>query len=111
MAERVVTLGSPTEKSGARAAPPEALFTYRRLGVPPAQRRPSPKGAPETEASPWRKIVVTVGSSPDDVNTTVSGLVVPFATRRAPFVFCEFAQPRPVVPRFPHGQNAPLPSP
>src|SRR5687768_9247182 len=48
-------------------------------------------------------MLVAVGSSSLAVSTTVSGWVVPLASRRAPSVEPEFAQPRPTAPALPHG--------
>src|SRR6187402_839640 len=52
-----------------------------------------------------------LGSSPDDVSTTVSGLVVPAAAMRAPPVAAEFSQPFPGSPELLQGQFDASPSP
>jgi len=58
------------------------------------------------------EIVRAVEGIPDAASTIVSGLVVPVPTRSAPEAFTEFAQPRPGLPVFPHGQGVAVdPSP
>src|SRR5258705_6327452 len=105
-----------TERSssaGAVTDPATALFTYRRLRLPSAQRRPSPKFTGEISTSPCRKIESAVARSPADVSTSVSleRLGVPVELSCAPPVEIEFSQPWKGAPAFPHGQaeKAPLP--
>ena len=53
--------------------PPDAVFAYKRVSTPPAQRTPWPNTVPVlTSASPWSTMLVALGSSPAVLNTTVS---------------------------------------
>src|SRR5687767_5615821 len=47
----------------------------------------------------------TVAGIPDAESTTESGTATPLAASCAPDGFVEFAQPRPGVPKFEHGQS------
>src|SRR5260221_2972869 len=62
---------------------------------------------------PCRRMLVDVGSSPEEERCAVSAerLAVPEPERIAPPVPAEFWQPCPELPLFPHGQAAPVPSP
>ena len=98
----------------ARVTPPEALWTYRRLRLPPVQRRPSPKFRGAIEIVPCRKMVEAVGSSPADVNTSVSlaSDALPATESTAPpEADAEFLQPLSMAPEFAQGQAPALPSP
>src|SRR5438876_498303 len=83
-----------------------------RLRLPPTQRRPSPKIAGEAVCTlPCRKMLSAVGSSPEEISTTLSGLVCPEAASTAPPVVPEFSQPWPAAPLLPHGHGEAVPSP
>src|SRR5687768_1138962 len=84
-----------------------------RLRTPATQRTPSPKTTPfASELSPCRKIESAVGSSSEEVSTSVSGEVDPLAASTAPPVPSELSQPCPATPVFAHGQAvASVPSP
>src|SRR5829696_1683181 len=81
--------------------------------MPATQRTPSPNTTPFARlALPWRKIESAIGVSPEEVSTTVSGLVEPLAASTAPPVPTELLQPLPGAPVFAHGQAvASVPSP
>src|SRR5262249_17219250 len=90
-----------------------ALPWKRRFRLPPTQRRPSPKSTGFARSwLPCSRMLNEFGSSPELVISSVSGLVVPEAASCAPEEFCEFAQPRPLVPELLHRQPpGPVPSP
>src|SRR5690348_12280934 len=89
-------------------APPEAVFTYKRLSEPPAQRTPWPNVTPEEiSALPCSRMLVAVGFSSVVLNTTVSppSEAVPVELNSAPPVAEELSQPRlPPEGGLAHGQ-------
>src|SRR5690242_18507382 len=99
---------SPT--CGAVIEPRTAVFTYRRLREPAAQRTPCPNGTPFAFAAlPWSTRLGADGPSLSVVNTTVSFASdgIPAALSAAPPVEDELSQPR-CAPDggFPQGQEA-----
>src|SRR4249920_3139717 len=82
--------------------------------IPATQRNPSPYTAGDASVVvPCSTIESAAGSSPDEISTTVSGVVVPVAWSHAPMLpGCDVAQPRPATPKLPHGHApATRPSP
>src|SRR5690349_1509180 len=104
-------LGSPV--SGACTTPPLAIFTYRRLSAPVAQRTPSPKRKPFGSLRlPCTKIVGAFARSPELTSTSESEAGSPNPSSRAPPVSSELSQPRPSAPVLAQGQGVGvLPSP
>src|SRR6187402_3401305 len=94
--------------------PLSANFTGKRVIAPPTQNNPSRNGSPPPiGAVPWKNCSGGVGVMPEACSTTESLLTdaIPFDHNTAPVAFDELPQPRPTVPKLPHGQALPVPSP
>ena len=111
-APRTAIDGSPAP--GYCDAPAEFVLVPRRITVPPAQRRPSPKTAPAPPLCcdvPW-KYSTELSGIPEPASTNVSAvmLAAPLAASTPPCP-SELAQPAPAAPLLPHGHAVPVPSP